>query len=920
MDNRLKVLTNSLGVMFLGDWLIDKYNDKELKTTIHILAEREIYNAAINNRSVERIDNVVILSLILIAIEHYDGSFWPHIDSYYPSVFPKDGSLGPKSDQWIYSKLREKITYLYGETNSGSRIINHLLVEAFVPKNYLDGFFKFAYAILKYNYDYYLFDENDEESKEEVEKELLDFFAYLFSNTKIDDEEKELSFDFDNNYSKYELITSTKKALGDENVAKALLPLIMDILEMLESQFFGRDLSKFTNEYLLFGLNEWNKKLNKNSEKTSNNNITTDRSVIRPKVIRFNDGNRTITLKTRRHNITNFNRGDNVKMIVKNNGFTVYENNSPAIKQIMGAYRIDPVEIEIKKFFGVLEYSLIINDRCYYSSKNLLNFDYMIFDSKGEYLSNYNVYEGNIIVLTSSKLIGEDSRYSEVNGGFAYYINKTHATILDFGTIKVTHENIIENLILGELNKISATNNGEKIDVYKKVKKIRVEDNYLDKNKLYLSINNTNIKIATEDIQQLENNGKYFLEISLDKLNLKSNLYEIKVMAGRKGSIANFTFILDKEIRVKEKLRNGIELTQKLDSSFFDQIVEIQDIPTLEKEEITVIEKEFTIRENIIKYIKLIEVDNYEIFGKIYHPNRYIWNPEIEEGIKFNFNGIRKIRFQTLDNKGIEEYDFEEQQNQYFIHKHNLNIMMDKNDVFGINIIIFTKNKRYILKVLKNNYLIKNKNEIFFTEDKYYLDLSYIGRNSLDIEIYQNKVRLDNKNITSSGFVELPLKRDLNMKVLIVEGKENPFLGTKRRVLKEIEFFHYSIKSLVSKNYQIESIYAFEEDTSYSVRNTFIKDLRYINGEVLGTMFFTNKRHRFVEFSDLNPVKLNFIGEVYSSDKFFSVDVQIVDNDEDGLILGSKSKEVSYDGNTVKKHDDAVLVDNVKLIASEVRF
>lgn len=75
VEKRLNLLLNSMGIIYLGDLLIDKYNDEELKNEIHSLADQEIYDSVVNSRSVEKMDNVVLLSLILIAIEKYDSSF-----------------------------------------------------------------------------------------------------------------------------------------------------------------------------------------------------------------------------------------------------------------------------------------------------------------------------------------------------------------------------------------------------------------------------------------------------------------------------------------------------------------------------------------------------------------------------------------------------------------------------------------------------------------------------------------------------------------------------------------------------------------------------------------------------------------------------------------------------------------------------
>lgn len=88
---------------FVGDWLIDKYNDDELKEEIHNRAREDLLRLL--NREMDMVDmsSYLFLSLIYIGMDNYKGNFYSHLENYYEEAFEN------YSEQQINNIIREYI-------------------------------------------------------------------------------------------------------------------------------------------------------------------------------------------------------------------------------------------------------------------------------------------------------------------------------------------------------------------------------------------------------------------------------------------------------------------------------------------------------------------------------------------------------------------------------------------------------------------------------------------------------------------------------------------------------------------------------------------------------------------------------------------------------------------------------------------
>ena len=187
----------------IGIDLIELLDNDDAIEEIHLAAENEL-NKAMNfySYSVLYDQEMIFISLVLIAMLHYDGSFYDGVQKTYKRLYNR------YSEQKIEGTIRT-ILNRYRPVNeyheNKSRIINVALMNAIVPRYYLAPFFVFIFDIYKLNFEYDL-----------SNSDLVEDFRFVYEglrNSMLSEGD-----DVKVNVTKktYKLIQSTKKLIVNE--------------------------------------------------------------------------------------------------------------------------------------------------------------------------------------------------------------------------------------------------------------------------------------------------------------------------------------------------------------------------------------------------------------------------------------------------------------------------------------------------------------------------------------------------------------------------------------------------------------------------------------------------------------------------------------------------------------------------------
>ena len=124
--------------------LLDDPNATNIIDEIHRQAEEKLYNdLASYYETCLSGSEIIFISLVLIAMMCYDGSFYEHVSSVYTSLYEKF------SPQKIEGRIRTILNCRRSqdEIKSNSRTINTVLTNTIVPNAFLPSFFDFIYDI-----------------------------------------------------------------------------------------------------------------------------------------------------------------------------------------------------------------------------------------------------------------------------------------------------------------------------------------------------------------------------------------------------------------------------------------------------------------------------------------------------------------------------------------------------------------------------------------------------------------------------------------------------------------------------------------------------------------------------------------------------------------------------------------------------
>lgn len=228
----------------IGTDLIDILNNESAMNEIHNRAESNLMQAVGSYSGYCRNQEIIVVSLVLIAMLEYDGNYYDSVRNTYKSLYERF------SEQKVEGKIRSILSKYKKQSDSGSRtrIINVALENAIVPQTFLPAFFEFIFDIYKLNFEYDL--------PEELYEDFQFVFEGLRSNMLSDGDDISINI----TQKTYKLIAATKQLISREDGLDAVIRLSIIVVKLIDRRFWDKEV-KLYNPYLKAGYESWEKTL-----------------------------------------------------------------------------------------------------------------------------------------------------------------------------------------------------------------------------------------------------------------------------------------------------------------------------------------------------------------------------------------------------------------------------------------------------------------------------------------------------------------------------------------------------------------------------------------------------------------------------------------------------------------------------------
>lgn len=549
----------------IGTDLIDILNNESAMNEIHSRAESNLMQAVGSYSGYCRNQEIIVVSLVLIAMLEYDGNYYDSVRETYKSLYERF------SEQKVEGKIRSILSKYKKQSDSGSRtrIINVALENAIVPQTFLSAFFEFIFDIYKLNFEYDL--------PEEPYEDFQFVFEGLRSNMLSDGDDISINV----TQKTYKLIAATKQLISREDGLDAVIKLSIIIVKLIDRRFWDKEIKIF-NPYLKAGYEGWEKTLKESvrggyEHKKSDSEL---RSRWEPKFLMHNN---SVYLNPPAHRVKSQYNYRDIAVVVLNDGEEIYRNNNCDIREIIGGYQVNTEKIELTMPLGRLTYRLIAGSEIIYDSKDKLHRNCIVFNNSGQEINNNTDFEGTVYIVYRKGEASIDNILTKDKYCIGYKLVRLGDAI-EIGHDVFNFSSMAKPGIFGQLYPdccVQKDNEDKIIPVYHDTCFVVFEANNTS-SKFEIDINGKPYKLSEMQYKATEKVGstKYVVELDLQE----SGVYEIEVYqlaAECKNRILQAEMAFDTELTyTKEMIQDSVyrvQVTSRLLSHSIDSEIMIDD-------------------------------------------------------------------------------------------------------------------------------------------------------------------------------------------------------------------------------------------------------------------------------------------------------------------------------------------------------
>ena len=824
---------------------------------IHSRAARELGKAlnTYTGTSV-RDPEIVYISLVLIGMLYYDGAFYESVRKTYELLYQH------YSAQKIEGLIRTILDrYRTKEEANGikTRIINVALAGSIVPGYYLGSFFEFIYDIYKLNFN------------QDLPQDLYKEFQFVYEG--LQDAMRSEGDEIQLNVTKktYKLIKSTKQLIANQNYHDAVIKLSIIVVCIIDKCIGGKD-GDIYNPYLRKGFEHWLNTQKKGNEREHYSKISQSRSRWKPEfVLRGNE----VYIVPPAHRVKSAYDYRDIHVVVKSAGKTVYENQCPEVREIIGGYEVKNEAIKISVPFNEVKYLLLAGDEVIYDSKDRLYRDVIVFDNKGNELANNKDYFGTAIFCTKTPLEKTQSYYNDNDFCLSIYNAHIGDAVLVNNRV-FNFSEMVKPGVFGDKHERYFIGAGEQRFEVLKNEPVLVFESEITNRKFEIQINDRLYKIEAFKYSVSERQGVNKYSVKLE--GLPSGIYKLRVNglnAGKRSTILRTQFAIDKNIKVEQLPSSQETCLVSVASDLFAQAL-IAEIAIEEFKEDWI---NFTWEGTSYKYyipldLQLYRVDN----GKWCLFSEEVWIGDIAQDSTIDFYGsYESMSLLTCTGQVIEEMP--KLKNDGIYSSFPAGVLLSYKSSFEYVEIMLLIEGRYKGGIRCYNKCVfdEAKTSVLYSHEKQALAITpyFYGKGNVHFKIIGG----DNSEVYTSLALEsgvteyvFNLASFVEYKVVFYE-KEKGLSLRKERILKEIPIVFYAREDFVGKSFKIKEVY-FDQN----VRGRFLRKKHYFNTT-------------YVYFKKMNSGN-DFVGEVYARtrngvfmlDNLNPVDIEVCGDAINGII------------------------------------
>lgn len=858
----------------IGIELIEILDNADAIEEIHARAESWLKKGLYSYSGTVTHTEIIFVSLVLIAMLHYDGNYYYYVKSTYEKLYD-DIFL---TEQKIEGKIRtilKKYNNTGNDINEGARIINVALSDAIVPVHYLPAFFEFIYDIYKLNFDW------------DLPENLYDEFCFVYEGIQnamaSDGDDLSLSV----TQKSYKLIRSTKRLIINDQM-DALVKLSVLVSELIDKKVWDKEVT-ISNPYLKAGYEGWVKTL-KEDVKTGRNahNVGELRSKWEPE---FRLVNNLIYLVPPVHKVKAHYNPYEIYVLITCGDKIVEEDKRPYVSEIIGGYKVSTKKFQITSPLTNLRYRLMAGNDCIYDSKDKLYRECLVFTPDGKEIENNTNYEGGAVLCHKA----EDERFKSfyhTSGYYLSFLKVTQGMTVVVGETRLNFSKFAKPGIFGfavENAYIKKLDETLYIPLYKDISCVFFESDSKTANYEIL-INGKSYKASSFEIQRSEtergSKNTVYLNIS------DSGIYDIRVFqieTGKKQKLLSNVVAVDAKLSWSTEHIEDAKYNISVDSDLIgNPLFEERDVSDYDEEFIS-----FRLDGDTYNLILPFRFSMYRLSGQKWVSfSKDIWIGDINSNSYVEFAGTNICKAELRCSNGVcieEDIPVRRLKNTERI---DVGFLLAHKAEFDYVILVISQENQGPKAIYCYNKCVfdSNKTEAFYSSEEGLLTVipRYYGRGNIYYTIEDKNAEIVYKSShVESGVPDYALNVTLFAHYTInFWAKEKGLSLKKETLLASLDKVFYSIDAFVGRSFKIYEVFFDQYSNGQFIRKNWMMKNAFVyfkskkgNGLFEGEVYSRTSRGVYM-LNRVNPVEIEVCGDIVNETLELSIT-----KDGDGLFL-----------------------------------
>ena len=883
LENKIEKLRDSIKhKKNIGIEIISLLENEDEILLIHNRSQREL-NKALNSYSGIFVSDpeIIFISLTIIAIMYYDGSFYEHVSDIYSDLY------GRFSGQKIEGLIRTVLNrYRDGSDGkkSKARMINVVLENSIVPSYFLTSFFDFIYDIYKINFDY------------NVTDEVIDDFKFVYDGIKNISSSNDDEIHLNVTKKTYKLIKSTKQLLLYPSGMEAIIALSIKVIRIIDNTIWNQEVV-VQNLYLKKGYEGWLANLKAEQDVIELRERSEFKSRWEPKYIL--DNNRVLLVPPI-HRIKAEHDYRNIRVIIKNGEKVISENIPIDIREIIGGYKVHVDRVHLTKPLGLISYVLMCGNEVIYSSGERLHRKYIVFDAQGTEIHNNRDFTGVAVFCTMSRISGTDVFFKNKSYALSNkYINSGDVVLI--GEDVFSFSTMVKPEVIGqkyEGHYLVGADDDVKIPVFKSNPDI-VFETEKDCNKLCIKINNKIFTIHEFKYTYKDKDNAFGRQYIVKTDGLDKGIYYIKVYYisnNKEKTILNTSFAIDSHLKVATKRIGDNKYIINIESIFWGNkfTSEIDDNDFKENW------LQFRWKGIFYTYYIPLDITFYRINNGCWKRiASELWIGDINQDTKIDVYGTDYDTIQLLSNKREILEESMPFVNKGVFRQTNLGFLGTYKINYDYVIIVLIKQGeiKHEIKCFNKCIMNKKRTTITYNYEKQLLCIHpmFHGRGNILFKVFLKS----GEEIYCSNFIENNMEYYLSglesftdYKILFYEKLKGIVLKKERELLQKDVIF-YNREDFVGRTFKISEVY-FDQCVGgaflhkhYNFNNTYIEFLKMNSNSMFEGNIYAKTYSGKYTLNNINPVDIEICSDVIDGEMELSIT-----KNGDGLLMDFRHRGI----------------------------